>query len=128
MAINPDPIKTLVDNHIGLIDNMYLLRTTIDHLLETFSPHLVEGLKRESMSFLKSMDQHIRCEEEALFPVLRSSLGSKSAPIISMSGEHANLKEGMERLRTIITNLETENIEECRKMPNFAGEEIDSLI
>jgi len=92
MVINPDPIKTLVDNHIGLIDNMYLLRTTIDHLLETFSPHLVEGLKRESMSFLKSMDQHIRCEEEALFPVLRSSLGSKSAPIISMSGEHANLK------------------------------------
>ena len=128
MVINPDSIKSLIDSHIGLLDNMYLLRRTIDRLINNVSPHLVEGLKRESMSFLKSMEQNIRCEEEALFPVLRSALGSKSAPIISMLGDHANLKEGMERLRTIITNLETENIEECRKMTNFAGEEIDSLI
>ena len=92
MVINPDPIKILTDRHIGLLDDLYLLKATIDRLLKKISPHLVEGLKRESMSFLKSMDQHIRCEEEALFPVLRSSLGSKSAPIISMSGEHANLK------------------------------------
>ena len=62
------------------------------------------------------------------FPVPRSSLGNQSAPIISMSGEHANLKEGMERLRTIITNLETENTEECRKAIHLADEELDSLI
>jgi len=128
MVINPDPIKILTDRHIGLLDDLYLLKATIDRLLKKISPHLVEGLKRESLSFLKTMEQHMRCEEEALFPVLKSSLGSKSAPIISMLGDHANLKEGMERLRTIITNLETENIEECRKMTNFAGEEIDSLI
>ena len=128
MVINPDPIKILTDRHIGLLDDLYLLKATIDRLLKKISPHLVEGLKRESLSFLKTMEQHMRCEEEALFPVLKSSLGSKSAPIISMLGDHANLKEGMERLRTIITNLETENIEECRKMTNFAGEGIDSLI
>ena len=128
MVINPDPIKILTDRHIGLLDDLYLLKATIDRLLKKISPHLVEGLKRESLSFLKTMEQHMRCEEEALFPVLRSALGSKGAPIISMLGDHANLKEGMERLRTIITNLETENIEECRKMTNFADEEIDSLI
>ena len=92
MVINPDPIKSLIDSHIGLLDNMYLLRKTIDRLINNVSLHLVENLKRESLSFLKSMEQHIRCEEEVLFPVLKSSLGSKSAPIISMSGEHANLK------------------------------------
>ena len=128
MAINPDPIKTLVDNHIGLIDNMYLLRTTIDHLLETFSPHLLEGLKRESLSFLKTMKQHMRCEEEVLFPILKSGLGSKSVPIISMLGEHTDLKEGMKRLRTIITNLETEDTEKSIEAIKSADEEIDSLI
>ena len=128
MVINPDPIKILIERHIGLLDDLYLLKATMDRLLKKISPHLVEGLKRESLSFLKTMEQHLRCEEGVLFPVLKSSLGSKSAPIISMSGDHANLKEEMEKLRSIITNLETEDTEECRKTINLADEEIDSLI
>ena len=70
----------------------------------------------------------MRCEEEVLFPVLKSSLGSNGAPIISMSGDHTNLKEGIEKLHTIITDMETEDTEECRKTINLADEEIDSLI
>src|SRR3990172_7003359 len=127
MVINPDPIKILTDRHIGLLDDLYLLKATIDRLLKKISPHLVEGLKRESLSFLKTMEQHMRCEEGVLFPVLRSALGSKSAPIISMSGDHTNLKEGIEKLHTIITDMETEDTEECRKTINLADEEIDSL-
>src|SRR3989304_5704105 len=128
MVINPDPIKILTDRHIGLLDDLYLLKATIDRLLKKISPHLVEGLKRESLSFLKTMEQHMRCEEGVLFPVLKSSLGSKGAPIISMSGDHANLKDEMDKLRTIITNLGTEDTEESRKTINLADEEIDSLI
>ncbi|MGH7800019.1 MAG: hemerythrin domain-containing protein [Thermodesulfobacteriota bacterium] len=128
MVINPDPIKILIERHIGLLDDLYLLRTTIDRLLKQSSPHLVEGLKREFLSFLKTMEQHMRCEEGVLFPVLKSSLGSKSAPIISMSGEHTDLKEGMNRLRTIITNLETEDKEKSIEAIKSADEEIDSLI
>src|SRR3989337_2936935 len=128
MAVNPDPIEILINRHLGLLDDLYLLRTTIDRLMKKISPHLVEGLKRESLSFIKTMEQHMRCEEGVLFPVLKSSLGSKGAPIISMSGDHANLKEEMEKLRTIITDLETEDTEESRKTINLADEEIDSLI
>jgi len=128
MVINPDPIKILTDRHIGLLDDLYLLKATIDRLLKKISPHLVEGLKRESLSFFKTMEQHMRCEEGVLFPVLKSSLGSKSAPIISMSGDHTNLKEEIDKLRTIITDMETEDTEECRKAINLADEEIDSLI
>src|SRR3970040_3146604 len=91
-------------------------------------PHLVEGLKREYLSFFKTMEQNMRCEEEVLFPVLKSSLGSNGAPIISMSGDHTNLKEGIEKLHTIITDMETEDTEECRKTINLADEEIESLI
>ena len=128
MVANSDPIEILINRHVGLLDDLYLLRTTIDRLMKKISPHLVEGLKRESLSFIKTMEQHMRCEEGVLFPVLKSSLGSKGAPIISMSGDHANLKEEMEKLRTIITDLETEDTEECRKAINLANEEIDSLI
>ena len=128
MVANSDPIEILINRHVGLLDDLYLLRTTIDRLMKKISPHLVEGLKREYLSFFKTMEQHMRCEEEVLFPVLKSSLGSKGAPIISMSGDHANLKEEMEKLRTIITDLETEDTEECRKAINLANEEIDSLI
>src|SRR3972149_9164618 len=128
MAVNPDPIEILINRHVGLLDDLYLLRTTIDRLMKKISPHLVEGLKRESLSFFKTMGQHMRCEEGVLFPLLKSSLGSKSAPIISMSGDHANLKEEMEKLRSIITNLETEDTEEFRKAIHSADEEIDSLI
>src|SRR5574341_455609 len=128
MVINPDPITTLVDNHIGLLDDLYLLKATMDRLLKKTSPHLVEGLKREALSCLKTMEQHMRCEEEMLFPVLKSSLGSKSAPIISMLGEHTDLKEGMKRLRTIITNLETEDTEKSIEAIKSADEEIDALI
>ncbi len=128
MVINPDPIQILIEGHIGLLDDLYLLKATMDRLLKKISPHLVEGLKRESLSFLKTMEQHMRCEEGVLFPVLKSSLGSKSAPIISMSGEHTDLKEGMNRLRTIITNLETEDTEKSIEAIKSADEEIDSLI
>src|SRR3989337_2029211 len=102
MVINPDPIKILTDRHIGLLDDLYLLKATIDRLLKKISPHLVEGLKRESLSFLKTMEQHMRCEEEALFPVLRSALGSKSAPIISQLGDHPDLNEGRQSFRLTI--------------------------
>jgi hemerythrin-like domain-containing protein len=128
MVTNPDPIKILTDRHIGLLDDLYLIRMTIDRVMKKFSPHLVEGLKRESLSFLKTMEQHIRCEEEVLFPVLKSSLGSKNAPIISMSGDHSNLKEEMDKLRTIITKLKSEKAEECKRAINLADEEIYSLI
>ncbi len=128
MVANSDPIEILINRHVGLLDDLYLLRTTIDRLMKTISPHLVEGLKREYMSFLKIMEQHMRCEEEVLFPVLKLSLGSKGAPIISMSGDHTNLKEEIDKLRTIITDMETEDTEECRKAINLANEEIDSLI
>ena len=128
MAVNPDPIEILINRHLGLLDDLYLLRTTIDRLMKKISPHLVEGLKREYLSFLKIMEQHMRCEEEVLFPVLKSSLGSKGAPIISMSGDHTNLKEEIDKLRTIITDMETKDTEECRKAINLANEEIDSLI
>ncbi len=128
MIINPDPMKTLVDRHIRLIDELDLLRTTLDNLMKEISPHLVEGLKRESLSFLRNIEENMKCEEEVLFPVLRSALGSKSGPIISMTGDHANLKEEMEKLRTIITNLEIEDAEECKKAIDLADAEIDSLI
>ena len=128
MVINPDPIQILIEGHIGLLDDLYLLKATMDRLLKKISPHLVEGLKRESLSFLKTMEQHMRCEEGVLFPVLKSSLGSKSAPIISMSGDHANLKDEMEKLRSIITNLETEDTEKSIEAIKSADEEINSLI
>jgi hemerythrin-like domain-containing protein len=128
MMINPDPIKILTERHIELLDDLYLLRSTIDQVMKQNSPHLFEDLKRESLSFLKNMGQHMRCEEEVLFPVLGSALGSKGGPIISMLGDHANLKEEMERFQAIITNLEIENTEECKKAINLADSEIDSLI
>ena len=46
MVVNPDPIKSLIDSHIGLLDDLYLLRTRIDRLLKKISPNLVEGLNR----------------------------------------------------------------------------------
>jgi hemerythrin-like domain-containing protein len=128
MAPNPDPIKTLVDGHIGLLDNMYLLRTITDHLLKTFSPHLVEGLKRESMTFLKTMELHMRCEEEFFFPILKRALGGRSAPIISMLGEHSDMRENIERLRKIMSNVESADADKCIKTIKLADEEIDSLI
>jgi hemerythrin-like domain-containing protein len=128
MIVNPDPIETLIDRHIRLLDKLDLLRTAIDRLMKETSPQLPEGLKRESLSVLRDMEQNIRCEEEVLFPVLRSALGSKSGPIISMLGDHSNLKEEMERFQTTITNLEIENPEECKRAINLAGAEIDSLI
>jgi hemerythrin-like domain-containing protein len=127
MMENPDPIKTLMERHIGLVDELDLLKITIDRLKKRFSPHLIEALKRETLSFLKSMEHHIRCEEEALFPVLEVALGSKREQIISMVRDHSNLKEEIERLRTLITNLEIENLEECKKIINLVDTIIASL-
>jgi hemerythrin-like domain-containing protein len=127
MIENPDPIKALMGIHIGLVDELGLLKITIDRLKKRFSPHLLEALKREILSFLKSMEQHIRFEEESLFPVLEVALGNKREQIISMARDHSNLKEEIERLRTLITNLQIENLEECRKIINLAETIIASL-
>ncbi|HWP91006.1 MAG TPA: hemerythrin domain-containing protein [Thermodesulfobacteriota bacterium] len=93
MMKNPDPIKTLMERHVGLVDELDLLKITIHRLKKRFSPHLLEALKREILSFLKSMEQHIRCEEEALFPVLEVVLGNKREQIISTARDHSNLKK-----------------------------------
>ncbi len=129
MTVNPDPTKTLTDRHTELLDELNLMRKTIGQLMKKTSPQLLEVFKSESLFVLRDMEEHISCEEEeALFPVLRSALKNRSGTIISMSGDHANLKEEIEKLRIIITNLEVENIEECRRAIDLADTEIDFLI
>jgi hemerythrin-like domain-containing protein len=127
MIENPDPIKTLMERHIGLVDELGLLKITIDRLKKRFSPNLLEALKREIFSFLKSMEQHIRFEEESLFPVLEVALGNKREQIISMARDHSNLKEEIEKLKTLITNLDIETLEEYRKIINLVETIIASL-
>src|SRR5919109_4770967 len=102
MSINPNPIKTLTDKHAGLIEDLYTLQEAIDQLKKKMSPHLIKGFTRKSVSSLKNLERCMRCEEEALFPILKLALGNEREPIISMLGDHENLKEEMERLRTVI--------------------------
>lgn len=80
-------------------------REHLDQLLREFERAATEDLElaaRIFAEFRENLEQHIRCEEEILYPVFQRVAGARECGMESMRGEHAAIRAQVELVERLL--------------------------
>ncbi len=113
MDANMDPLVLLRNEHeeIRTFLNKFeeYLKKISSNIPDEEKNNLISGLKELALYFDKDLEQHLKREEGALFPVLGNYIGIETGPINVMIIEHNHCRDLSGGFKTKINNFYADN-------------------
>jgi hemerythrin-like domain-containing protein len=118
----PNPVEALTQDHDEALRRLRVLDTGARGLSEGGDSEALK-MVTQVLEFLDTdIRQHMRLEEEALFPVLERRIGGGGGPIAVMLGEHEDLWAKVAELQQAVAALNTNGgVQQQQQAARVAG-------